>query len=158
MIVSKEGLQYLSLQKDPILTNHVRDCRDCSDFIQDLALIHQSLKNLKIPLLSPEIDDKTKKRCVKELVSNRHELKFRPAASDNVKIPKMVLIALLILTVLTMVISAPVIVEYLAGGEMSTGSFFIFILIIQNSLMLFLSPLLVFKYEKIRPLITVKNG
>jgi len=159
-IVIKGGFQNLSAEDDLIFAKHVENCQECLKFQQDFRLMQQSVTILKKPFLSPVIDCETKKRCINELLSEEYFLKNHPVTIKNVKIPKIILAALLILTLLTMVLIASGSVEYFILDSISPGTFFTLILIIQNALMLILSPLLIFKYGKKRriPLLVIKNG
>lgn len=148
LLIVSGDFNNLSFKDKQLVNDHIRQCPSCLKIREDLELIQRSVKTWKDPVLPGNIERTTRKRCMDELGSHQPVSKNIIVPALNIKIPRMILVALFVQTLITAVLISTFSGEHLFSGSLSSRTIFTLVLIFQNTLMLFLSPLLILKYGK----------
>lgn len=140
--------QKISKANSRIMAEHINQCNDCYRFQQELLLMRQSIKTIEKPMLPHSVEKRTRARCIAEITSGDIEKALYPPPFGWLKVPKVIWVAVLILTILTLIFIVPFFGELSTRDSLSPQALYTLILIIQNTLMLILSPLLIQRYGK----------
>lgn len=124
------------------LEEHLERCPDCASFRGFWGDLRSRLREATGPTLSAQLSDNVRLRCRAEL-----ELKLRshrkPALSKGpAEVPWPIWAALFVLTGLTLCFLIPGLEEFRQSQELTLGAVLALVVILQNALMLFASPLL----------------
>lgn len=136
---------WLAGRSDPLpedLACHMSSCPDCLNRYDQLAALRRRIGGLLFPELPENLDVSTRRVCLAEVQRPGVPTKAARKKLPVLSMPMPVRIALLILVVLTVAWMTPV-----AGGvenvqSQSQQDLFSLVMIMQNSLMLLVSPLI----------------
>jgi hypothetical protein len=136
------------------LARHLKTCRECQAFRNQLNQLRKGLKKARIPKMPAELDRLTRQRCHNELGRSV------PINRRGAGIPFLVFGALLALIMVTSILIFPVLGELSGDNSFTPGEIVAVIIVLQNTVMLLLSPLLIRKYRfnSYRTALEIKNG
>jgi len=141
----------LSSEELKAIEQHVGRCEHCARFQGELGKIRTGIKAMPMPELSADIAENTRLRCYAEMKKQRKAaLEKRSSPALSRPIPVYVWATLFVLTLLTMVITFPVIGEIRFDQTLTFKAAAVLTLIIQNAVMLFFAPILIRKYRSKR--------
>jgi hypothetical protein len=140
MLESKE--RELLREERLALEEHLKSCAQCAAFRGFQGDLKSCLRDAARPPLPAELSDNVRLRCHAELdslspVRAGQDSERRPAA-----VPWPILAALLILTGLTIVFLIPAIEEFHQAQKVTIETVLVFMVVLQNALMLFFAPVL----------------
>lgn len=115
------------------IEGHISRCSGCASLESDLQKIRHHLQEVSIPMPSGEFFEKTRVLCHARLRRS--------------SIPKYIWIALGALLILTGVLMLPLAKEIMADRPLSFPVIGVLILVLQNLLMLFFTPVLIKKFR-----------
>ncbi len=128
--------ELLSKPQSRLLADHIKNCRDCREFQQELKQLQWGLKAIPEPVLPDDCERVSREVC-------HREIQKAPG-----RIPRSVYLALMALMAITLVLIFPVVGELSFETSFSSQETLAFILVLQNAVMLLLSPLLIRRYGR----------
>lgn len=150
MLLINDRPDRISQQQIRSLARHVETCRECRVFREQLNRLRQKLEKTRAARLPARLDRMTRQHCLAELRKIEPGPRYR-----GKRVPRLVYGALLALIVVTLILIFPVIGDLSLAPPLTPGKILAVGLILQNAVMLLLSPLLIRKY---RPVQEVING
>jgi len=129
------------------IEQHVADCAQCARFKDELEKIQACIKKMPLPVPKPELVQKTRKRCYAEIFPQQAKKTGITQQLPIHPLPKLMWAALFSLILLTVLFFAPAFKEILEQQILSFSSAVVLTLIIQNAVMLILTPVLLRKYR-----------
>ena len=126
--------ELLSKPQSRLLADHIENCRDCREFQQELKQLQWGVKAIPEPVLPDDCERLSREACHREI---------RKAPG---RVPRSVYLALLALMAITLVLIFPVVGELSFEASFSSQEILAVILVLQNAVMLLLSPLLIRRY------------
>ena len=138
----------LSSCKLALIEKHLQICSNCAAFRDDIKNIRANLKNLPVFKPSPDFLKQTQSRCQTEIAkAHTVDHKFSSRVSSSSSIPSYIWAALAVLTSITALFILPQIKNINLIEPLSFQSILVSSLIIQNTVMLFFTPILIKKYR-----------
>jgi len=138
----------LSRQERLAIKEHTAQCSACTRFQDDWERIRRYLKKMPTPVLPSDLDEQTRLMCRTEKESlwsaNKQPLL---QTRSSVAVPKLILAALIFLTVLTVIIVVPQLEELKLDEIMPFSTVIALTIILQNAVMLFFTPILIRMYR-----------
>ncbi len=129
------------------IEEHTKQCALCASFQNNFGDIHSAVKSIPVPQLDSDLEEKTWAMCHKEIRSQRA---FDRAGSSRIRrsnVPALVWGALASLTIITTVIVVPQVKDFRLDQSMTFANIVGLSLILQNAVMLILTPLIMRKYH-----------
>lgn len=126
------------------LKQHCSRCESCSHFKENIEEIHFSLKRSDPPALPADLDKHTKDLCLDEMNRKKERSRYeqRPLRPQ---VPGYIWAVFALLTILTSFLLFSGLKTINADQPLSLGTIFMLTVILQNTVMLFLSPLIIRK-------------
>jgi len=128
--------ELLSKPQSRLLADHIKNCRDCREFQQEFKQLQWGLKAIPEPVLPDDCERLSREVC-------HREIQKAPG-----RVPRSVYLALMALIAITLVLIFPVVGELSFEASLSSRETLTFILVLQNAVMLLLSPLLIRRYGR----------
>lgn len=159
LLVDRQPEQ-LSELESRLLNGHLENCGDCREFQRDIRLLQQGIQVIPNPLLTDDNDRITRQMCYREIETLVAGKEMKRQAQNRARIPRPVYLALMVLIALTLVLIFPVVGEWSFKSQLSLREILTLILVLQNALMLLLSPLLIRRYGRLSGLSRseIENG
>jgi hypothetical protein len=129
-----------------LLNDHLEACGDCREFQRELKLLRQGIRIIPDPVLADDCERNTRELCYREIISVPSGIGIKGKDRNTVRIPRLVYLALMVLVTLTLVLIFPVAGELPFKTELSLPDALVLTLVLQNAVMLLLSPLLIRRY------------
>jgi hypothetical protein len=129
------------------IEQHVADCAQCARFKDELEKIQVCIKEMPLPVPTPDLVQKTRKSCYAEMSEQSAKNTGITPQLPIHPLPKLMWAALFSLILLTVLFFAPAFKEILEQQSLSFSSAVVLTLIIQNAVMLVLTPVLLRKYR-----------
>ncbi|HDT11928.1 MAG TPA: hypothetical protein ENN58_04240 [bacterium] len=131
------------------LQEHCSQCNDCAHFKESLEEIRFSLKHTAPPSLSSDLDKKTKHLFMleidrKKFSPGKEEIPFRPP------VPIYIWAAVALLTLLTSLLLFPELMTLNSDQPISLRTIALLTVILQNTVMLFFTPLIIRRYKSMQ--------
>jgi len=128
------------------LKKHFSQCENCSQFKKNIEEICLSLKRSVPPPLPVNLDKKTKHLCADEI--NRKKRLFRREQKPfRVPVPRFIWVVFIILIILTSLLLFPELKNVNSDQPLSLWTILMLTVILQNAVMLFLSPVIIRRYK-----------
>lgn len=124
------------------LKNHLSACKNCRKFQKNLNKLHLGLKSIPYPSPPDKLVRQTMNRCHAILRSNI--LRKHVKGVSKLSLPMGFRILSLVSIVLTVIWITDVLSQYDLDQSLTFESVLVFRILIQNSLMLIFSPLLIY--------------
>jgi anti-sigma factor RsiW len=124
------------------LEEHLEGCSACARFRTFWEDLQSGLRQGIGPELGAELSEKIRLRCHVELDSLSRSRAVRDSDRRPAAVPWPILAALLILTGLTLSFLIPAIEEFRQDQKVTVETVLVFIVVLQNALMLFFAPVL----------------
>jgi predicted anti-sigma-YlaC factor YlaD len=140
--------EMLSKPQSRLLADHIENCRDCREFQQELKQLQWGLKEIPEPVLPDDCERLSREVCHREIQKVLARKRLKRQARDPGRIPRLVYLALMALMVITLVLIFPGVGELSFEASFSSQEILAFILVLQNAVMLLLSPLLIRRYGR----------
>lgn len=129
------------------IEEHLAQCPRCQSFQDDLKKIRTSLKEMT-PLSPPaELARRTQLLCYTRMRRSQQAEKQVHTRIQAPAIPVYIWVALVSLTILTVILTLPLIEGLTSDQPLQPPMFGVLILMIQNAVMLCFSPILLRKYR-----------
>ncbi len=146
IIDSSEG--ELSRDKLALIEKHLERCSDCAAFRDDIENIRWSIKNLPVFKPSPDFLKQTQSRCQTE-IAKAHiiDQKASSRTTSSSTVPSYIWAALAVLISITGLFVLLQIINIKISQPLSFQNILVLSLIIQNTVMLFFTPILIKKYR-----------
>jgi anti-sigma factor RsiW len=116
---------------------HLEDCAACRDFAAGRLAVRESLKDVRWPEPSPSVEARTRRLCLEELSAAAAESRER---AGRVRVPVPVAAAAVLFAVLAAVWLAGSLADLTPGENLPATAWLAVAFIVQNVLMLFLTP------------------
>jgi anti-sigma factor RsiW len=129
------------------IEEHTEKCAVCASFQTSFGDIRSAVKNIPVPQLDPDLEEKTWAMCHREICSLRAFDRSKYSRIRRSNIPALVWGALVSLTILTAVIVVPQVKDYSFDQSMTFANIVGLSMILQNAVMLILTPLIMRKYH-----------
>ncbi len=136
---------------DSDLEVHLSQCQTCSRLMDNLTTLHRQSQTVKSYDLPANLDRSTLSLCLKELSKVGEKIKTAPVKGQWKSVPIPIWAIFFLLTALTLFFILPYFEQFFSGQALPSGNHFTLIIIIQNTFMLFFSPILIGKFRKKRP-------
>jgi hypothetical protein len=140
-LLVQSTLDQLSLEVQSELTGHLSQCSDCASLQSELETIRTGIKKLPAPELSEKLDEETLSLCHSRLAGMKKRIVKRPSRYV-LSTPKYVWGILISLVILSLFWIIPALKDFRFEEPMSFKTSAALAFLIQNSLMLIFSPLL----------------
>lgn len=128
------------------LKQHCSQCKNCSLFKKNLEEIRFSLKQSGPPPLSANLDNQTQHLCQEEI--NRRKLLFQNEKRTFwAPVPGYIWAAVVLLIILTSFLLFPELKNLSSDQPLSLRTIFMITIILQNAVMLFLSPVIIRRHK-----------
>ncbi|MFC1502282.1 hypothetical protein ACFL6A_02610 [bacterium] len=132
----------LSLEVQSELTGHLSQCSDCASLESELETIRTGIKKWPVPELSEKLDEETRTLCHAQLAGmKKHSIVKRPSSSI-LTTPRFIWAILISLVILSLFWIIPTLKDFQFEEPMNFKTSAALAFLIQNSLMLIFSPLL----------------
>jgi hypothetical protein len=133
------------------LQEHISQCETCARLEIHLILLRDGIAGMDPPRLSHELDQKTRMLCQSRLNAEK-TAPHKNASPSAHATPKTIWAVLIGLTALSSIWIVPALKDFQIGDPLTfkTGTALAFLL--QNSLMLFFTPLLLRQHHWLQPL------
>lgn len=145
LIIDSEGIR-LSDAENTNLEAHLQECPRCSRFREELMRLHTFFSTGGTPALPQELDRRTRSLCHTRLQS----LRFTAARASKTPIPGLVWTALYAIILITGFLALPYVKELRGDGPLSYQTLAALAIVIQNGIMLLLSPVLINRFRSKR--------
>jgi hypothetical protein len=122
------------------LEEHLESCPACAAFQSFRRDLRSCIQEESKPGLTSELSDQVRLRCRAELDSLSRA--GRDSETLPASVPWLILAALLILTGLTLTFFIPTVGEFFETQKVTVETVLVFVVVLQNALMLFFAPLL----------------
>lgn len=129
------------------IEEHLARCPRCRKFKKDLERIHSYLKGITPPSPSVQVESLTRHLCHIRMGKSLSPEEKTSARIHTPAIPVYIWVALVSLTVLTLILTLPLIRGLTSGQPLSLTLIGVLVLVIQNAAMLCFSPILLRKYR-----------
>lgn len=137
----------LNLEELKTIEKHVAHCAQCARFKDELEKIQISIKKMPSPVPEPDLVQRTRERCYAEMSPQQaKDTRITPPLALH-PVPKSIWAALISLILLTVLFITPAFKETIEEQTLSFSSLVILTLIIQNAVMLVLTPILLRRYR-----------
>ena len=124
------------------LEDHLEGCSACARFRVFCEDLQGGLRKGPGPELSAQLSEKTRLRCHTELDSLSRSRAVQDPERRPAAVPWPILAALLLLTGLTIIFLIPAIEEFRQAQKVTVETILVFMIVLQNALMLFFAPVL----------------
>jgi len=124
------------------LEEHLESCPGCTSFRSFWGDLKSCLREATGPALPAEVSENVRLRCHAEIESLSRPLAARDSGRGPASIPGPILAALLVLTGLTAIFLIPAIEEFRQAQKVTVETVLVFMVVLQNALMLFFAPVL----------------
>jgi hypothetical protein len=141
-LMLESGERELVPEEQLALEEHLETCRDCAAFRSFRGGLRNRLRETAGPALSVDLSDSVRFRCRAELDSLARSHAGRDFGSRPAAVPWPILAALLVLTGLTLCFVIPAVEEFRQNQKVTFEMVLVFIVLLQNALMLFSAPVL----------------
>jgi anti-sigma factor RsiW len=143
-----------------MLADHLHRCPECLAFKNELQAMAGMMKSIPPPELSTELNRETLNRCHEMLRKTVPVKKNSKSTFTWFGVPRGVLTALCFLVAITLALILPGFLELTSQETPSAEGMLTLTLVLQNAVMLLISPILFRKYDGItfRNPLEVKNG
>jgi len=132
----------ISPNQKRIIEDHLVDCPQCKQFFEDLIRIRCSIQEQPFPTLSEKIQSQTLIQCHRILELNKK------GVAANSPVPKWLWIALGICLAIAIFWLSTLGKQFLENKNLSPGNIHVLLFILQNIIMLVLTPVLMKQYQQ----------
>lgn len=129
------------------IEEHLARCPRCQQFQKDLEKIRAYLKEITPPYPSAEVESRTRHLCHVQMGKSLSPEEKTSARIHTPAIPVYIWVALVSLTVLTLILTLPLITGLTSDQPLPLPLVGVLVLVIQNAVMLCFSPILLRKYR-----------
>lgn len=144
LIDLSEGLEEDRLSQ---IEEHVAQCAKCARFEEELKKIRLVIKKTKTPAPSEDVFRRTQLMCHAAIKMSRSAESGFLGRIKAASIPAYIWLVFALLIVLTVIVILPFLKEWASDEPLSLQAVVTLSLMIQNAVMLFLSPILIRKYR-----------
>ena len=123
------------------IQEHLTQCKTCTDLEKHLRIIREGIPRMKTTELSPELDQQTRILCQSYLAAEKADPRRLMSRSAHVT-PRTIWAVLIGLTVLSSIWIVPALKDFQIGDPLTFKTSAALAFLLQNSLMLFFTPLL----------------
>ena len=128
------------------INKHCSHCENCSRFKKNIEEIRISLKRSIPPAVPAGLDEKTELLCRNEI--NRKTLPFKQGTKAFcAPVPGYIWAAFILLTILTSFLLFSGLKTINSDQQLSLWTIFMFTVVLQNAVMLFLLPVIILRYK-----------
>lgn len=138
-LIIDSGGNRLSDAEAARLDTHLRECLRCSRFREEMIRLHSFFDTSRPPILPQELDSRTRSLCHERLRS----IRSAAGRAGRTPIPGFVWTALYGIILITGFLALPYVKELRGEGPLSYQTLAALALVIQNGIMLLLSPVLI---------------
>lgn len=121
---------------------HLGSCPRCTSFRSFWGDLKSCLREATEPALPAEVSENVRLRCHAELESRSRSRTGRDQERCPAAVPWPILAALVLLTGLTIIFLIPAIEEFRQAQKVTVETVLVFMVVLQNALMLFFAPVL----------------
>jgi len=147
-LIIDSSQEELSSYKLALIEKHLQICSNCATFRDDIKNIRANLKNLPVFNPSPDFLKQTQSRCQTE-IAKAHiiDQKASSRTTSSSTVPSYIWAALAVLISITGLFVLLQIINIKISQPLSFQNILVLSLIIQNTVMLFFTPILIKKYR-----------
>lgn len=145
-LIIESSERVLSDEEQQKLKKHCSQCENCSRFKENIEEIRFSLKQSVFPALPFSLDKKTKQFCRDEINRKKYTLQ-REKKPLRTPIPGYIWAAFILLTIMTSFLLFPELKILNSDQPLSLWTIVMVTVILQNAVMLFLSPVIIRRYK-----------
>ena len=141
-LLIESTLDDLSAEMKSSFTEHLNQCTECESLRTELEMIRTGIQKRSVPELSEKLDKETRMLCHSRLAGmKKHSIVKRPSSSI-LTTPRFIWAILISLVILSLFWIIPTLKDFQFEEPMNFKTSAALAFLIQNSLMLIFSPLL----------------